>query len=291
MKERILNSTNPNKNVDTKKLSGSFIRHSKSSYATYNTIRKSEEPLSNFNPDQQTVPDLTPEGVELAHKEAESFFSNLNSDETSLFFVSSNEARAIETADIYREIAHNKGFDVIKTEHASSKLSENNFGGEIRILKNLSIYPNKSKVVFDGMFNPKKYRGEINWEKIPNDINEKYKQAVEIIDADDQGSFVANFAKYAERIKEIIPEIDTPEELFKSKFQHLIRLLKRGESTMKKNPSDKLIKVLAFGHENYLIYFLQKYLGKENIGNCEFIDFTIDNGTVKISNTGKQIEI
>ena len=289
MQERIPNSANPNENEDTKKLSGSFIRHSKSSYATYKTIRKSEEPLANFNADQQTVPDLTLEGVELANKEAESFFSNLNPDETSLFFVSSNEARAIETADIYREVAHRKAFDVIKPEHARSTLSEENSDGEIRILSNLSIYPNESKIVFDGMFNPKKYRGEINWDKIPDDIREKYERAIEIIDADDQGSFVSNFAKHAEKIKEIIPEIDTPEELYNSQFKNLIRLAKFGEKKMKENSQGKSIKILAFGHENYLVYFLQKYLEKENIGNCEFINFEVSDGDVVFESKGNKI--
>lgn len=265
----------------TNDLSGSLIRHSISGYKTYKRIRSSEESLADFDPDQQTLPDLTPEGVELANNEAENFFS-FSPEDTSLFFVSSNEARAIETADIYRHIARAKGFEIIKPEHARSSLSEQTAEGEIRVLNNLSIYPNKSKVVFDGMFNPKKYRGQINWEQIPEDVREKYDQATAIIDADDQGSFVANFAKHAEKIKEIIPEIDTPEELFNSKFKNLIRLAKFGERKIKQGASEKPIKILAFGHENYLIYFLQKYLEKENIGNCEVINFAIEDGKVKI---------
>ncbi len=282
MQEGIPNSEILKRKKGINDLSGSFIRHSKSGYETYKSIRSSGEPLADFDQDQQILPDLTPEGVELANNEAENFFSTFSPEDTSLFFVSSNEARAIETADIYRHIAHSKGFEIIKPEHARSSLSEQTAEGEIRVLHNLSIYPNKSKVVFDGMFNPKKYRGQINWDKIPEDVRQKYDQAIAIIDADDQGSFVANFAKHAETIKEIIPEIDTPEELYNSKFKNLIRLAQFGEKKIKEGDSEKPIKILAFGHENYLIYFLQKYLEKENIGNCEVVNFSIEDGKVKI---------
>jgi hypothetical protein len=233
-----------------------FVRHSKSSYQTYGDIMGSLNPMAEYNKEKQSTPDLTIVGIEMARQEAEKFLSMLNPNEDELFIVSSNEARAIESANIYREIARSKGFTIIKPEHARSGLSEEIANGEIRIIESLSI--NSTHLLIDNVFNPPAKRGVINWSAIDSEFKARFDEASKIIEADDQGSYGGNLAKHGDKIKEIFPEIETAEELFKGQFQKLKRLAKFGIKKAQESDNKKNIKILAFGHENYSKHFSRR---------------------------------
>ncbi|MDO8558208.1 MAG: hypothetical protein Q7S09_03405 [bacterium] len=249
-----------------------FIRHSVSSYKTYGKIAASENPLQQLNPDEQALPDLPEKGIELAKQEAEKFFCDLDPNKIVLFFASSNEARAIETANIYRQTAHAKGFRVIKPEHVRNKHAEEIGEGEIRVLQNLSIYPDKtSNVVLDSVFNSPKKRSPINWANVPLETKARFEEASKIIEADDKGSFGANLVAHSDEVKKVLPEISTAEELHRTQFQNLLRLAKFGINKAESAGIGKQIKILAFGHENYLMDMLEKTFQEEGIKNCEKI--------------------
>lgn len=266
--------------IDSEKEKGKgsvdFIRHSVSSYKTYGEIVSSDNPTGQFNPDEQVTPDLPEKGIELAEQEAEKFFSKFDPQKDTVFFVSSNEARALETANIFRQVAHKKGFEIIKPEHSRSKLSDKIADGEIRVLQNLSIYPDdESNAVLDGVFNSPAKRGKVNWEAVNNtELKARYDKASAIVEADDQGSFGANFSVHSEAIKQILPEITTAEELYRTQFQNLIKLLKFGMEKARATGLDKNIKIMAFGHENYLMVALEKMFQEDGIKNCEVIHFS-----------------
>ncbi|MSU54719.1 MAG: hypothetical protein EXS48_02725 [Candidatus Staskawiczbacteria bacterium] len=247
-----------------------FTRHSKSAYRTYEKIFKSDNPTAGFNKEEQVTPDLPEAGIEFAKQEAEKFFELLNPGKDVLFFASSSEARAIETANIYREIAKEKGFEVIKPEHPRSKISEEISDGEIRVVKELSIYDsdNAKNVIIDSVFQLAN-RDLINWDAVDPELKVKYEEAVKIVEADNQGSFGANMAKHGDKVKEIFPEIETAEDQFKGKFKNLKRLAKFGIKKAKESGQEKNVKILAFGHENYMIYAIESLFQEEGIKNCE----------------------
>jgi hypothetical protein len=270
-----------------------FIRHSVSSYKTYGKIVSSDNPTGQFNPDEQVTPDLPEKGIELAKQEAEKYFAELDPQKDIVFFVSSNEARAVETANIFRQTAHEKGFEVVKPEHSRSMLSDNIAEGEIRVLQNLSIYPDDtSNSVLDGIFNPPARRGKVNWEAVKDtELKARYDKASAIIEADDRGSFGANFAVHSEAIKQILPEITTAEELYKTQFQNLIKLLKFGIEKAKKAGLEKNVKIIAFGHENYLMLALEKMFQEDGIKNCEVIHFSEVEDKIKAEFRGKEADV
>lgn len=116
-----------------------FIRHSKAGYKTQEAIERSGNPRAAFNPEDQVTPDLTPEGREFAREKAEEFFDGLDPAQDKLFFVSSNEARALETGNAYREVAEARGFEIITPEKSGTRVAEEIGGGQIRTLNNLSL--------------------------------------------------------------------------------------------------------------------------------------------------------
>ncbi len=266
-----------------------FIRHSKSSYKTYGNILKSENPQAEFDKENQSTPDLTETGVEMAKQEAERFFNGLNPEDDSLFFASSNEARAIETANIYREVAHAKGFTILKPEHARSGLSEEIADGEIRVIDKLSI--NSRHLLIESLFNSPAKRGNINWNAVDPEFKAKYDEASKIIEADDQGSYGGNLAKHGEKIKEIFPEIETAEELFRGQFQNLKRLAKFAVKKAQESDHEKNIKILAFGHENYLMYAIQNIFQEEGINNCETMHVEVEGENIKAGFRGREANL
>jgi hypothetical protein len=269
-----------------------FTRHSKSTYKTYEEILSSDDPTKQFDPENQSTPDLPESGIQLANQEAEKFFSNLDKDKDVLFFVSSNEARAIETANIYRQKGKEKGFEAIKPEHSRSGLSDEISGGEIRVIETLSIYPDdKTNALIDSVFNPPAKRGNINWDVVDPDLKRRFDEASKIIEANDKGSFGSNMAAHGEEVKKILPEVHTAEELFKTRFQNIIRLIKFGLKKSGESGLDKNIKILGFGHENYMMYALQKYFEEEGIGNCETIQFEVNDSNVESTFKTKSAQI
>lgn len=127
-----------------------FLRHSEAGYKTYKKILNSNNPQAAVERDEQVLPDLSPENIKFAEEKAEQFFSDLDPKQDILFFVSSDEARALETTNIYRKKAHELGFQIAKAyedidsdkpvqksyqESIVNKIGE----GEIRALPTLSL--------------------------------------------------------------------------------------------------------------------------------------------------------
>jgi len=265
-----------------------YIRHGVAGYETYRAVRGSEDPARPFDATEQVTPDLTPAGVELAQGEAEKYFDHLDSKNDKLFFFSSNEARAIETANIYRNVAKERGFSIIKPEHSRSRISDDSAEGDIRILNTVSI--NSKNLLIDSVFNPANKRGDIDLEKIPIETRDAYERAVAIIDNDDQGSWGANFAKHGDKIKEIFPGVKTAEEVYDGKFRDFLDLISFGRAKAQEN-NQLNIKVLVFGHENMVIYVLEKYFGSDELRNCEVINFQLQGDRKSMSYRGESVDL
>ncbi len=268
----------------------SFIRHSKSNYKTYKEIKTSENPQQAVDYDNQVENDLPLAGIELAEEEAENFFDNLNPKEDALFFISSEEMRALETANIYKKIAKQKGFEIIKPErkkrkpeHIRSKTADKIGNGEIRKLDTLSL--NIKNTLINTVFKPsKKYAlKEINWEGVDKDTKEKWDKARKIIDADDKGSRGANFFYHSEEVKKIFPEIKTSQDLYERQFKNITKLIKFADQKIKDADYSKNIKVLGFGHDSYLGYALNKYFSGFDLKNCEVVNFNVQKSNIVVS--------
>ncbi len=267
-----------------------LLRHSKANYKTYAEILKSDNPQAPVEREEQILPDLTPEHKEFANKEAEKFFEHLDPQKDLLFFVSSDEARALETANIYREKAHTLGFEVVKPykDLESNKLVPatrrksivNKIGGgEIRTLPSLSL--NIKNTLISSVFNPENRLNEINWEAVDDETKEKWDQARRIINKDDHDSWGANFFYHSEELQKIFPELASAKEKYETKFHQIVKLIEFAYKKIKEhkdaNPDfTNNIKVIGFGHENYLVYALNEYFKDHEIGNCEAISFTTD---------------
>jgi len=252
-----------------------FVHHSKAGYKTYAETEKSENPRAPFNPEKQITPDVPEGGIELAREKAEELFRSLNPGKDKLFFVSSNESRAIETANVFKTIAVEKGFEIIKPEKTKSDISDEIADGEIRILNNLSLNP-KDTLLFN-IFLPEKLLRPVNWDAVDDDFKKKWKEAREIIASDDQGSYGGNLHKHSKAIKELFPEVRTTQELHDKEFKNLIRLGKWAEK--KFSLKENNIKIIAFGHENYVLQILDEKFNESGIGNCESIGVTLDEKT------------
>lgn len=72
-----------------------FTRHSASYYQSEKKHLESDDPTAPFNPEDQVVPDLPEKGVALAQEKANEYFDQRDPNEDALFFVSSNESRAL----------------------------------------------------------------------------------------------------------------------------------------------------------------------------------------------------
>ena len=257
-----------------------FTRHSISEYKTYREIRASKEPGRALDPEDQVTPDLTEKGVELAERKAEEMLRDFDPRTDALFFVSSNEVRAIETANIYRKIAHTKGFEVLKPEHVRSGVAEKIGEGEIRTLKNLSL--KRGNILINTIFNPEVRLESINWDAVDPEKKRRWEEARAIVMAHDYGSFGANFYRYSEKVKNILPEIASTHDLFKTQFRNLTRLAKFADRKMTKSGYKKNIKILAFGHENYMGQALREYTDDNAIKNCETIDVVVKDREVML---------
>jgi len=287
MKNNIEHHSQPEEEVPRdESFSADYIRHSQSEYKTYEKILK-ERPDTPFDKDKQITPDLTESGIELATRSAESYFKELDPQNTALFFVSSNESRAIETADIYRKVAKSVGFDVIMPEHSRSSISDKIADGEIRIMNTLSL--NHPNILANMAFAPARYRTGINFDDVPNEEKTRFEQATAIVDADDQGSYAKNYAKYSEQIKSIYPEIKSAHELYEIEFNNMKRLLRFSSGKVKESNTAKDVKILAFGHENMLMEALKEKFQEEEMGNCEILNIDPDkNNSFKGTFRGKE---
>lgn len=256
-----------------------FIRHSAAKYDSYGRIARSDNPQAPFDPENQLTPDLTAGGEELAAQEAEKYFAELDPKEVVLFFASSNEARAIETANIFRRVAHAKGFEILKPEHARSDLAEQVGAGEIRVLETLSL--NNPNTMAGMVFNPEKVKSPVNVDALDDEARRKWEAGRAIILADDRGSWGANFQAHSDEMQALFPEVKTSQELMDSTFSNLMRLIRFGQKKAEVAGLDKGVKVLGFGHENYMMAALGQYFQEHGMKNCEAIRFTISDDSDK----------
>ena len=266
-----------------------FTRHSQAQYRTYQKIKLSDNPQAAVDYENQITPDLSEPGIALARERAGEFFARFDPEHDALFFASSNEARAIETADVYRRVAKEKGFEVIKPEHTRSTYADELGEGEIRVLQNLSL--NIENTILAGVFNPDSQQNPKFTEKLDSETQEKYTKARAIINQHDYGNFGENFFHYSKEIQNIFPEIESSNDLFESQFQHLLRLAQFGINKSNTSGISKHIKILAFGHENYMSYALNKYFGDHEIKNCETIDIAITPEDTFLTRRGDRVSI
>jgi len=261
-----------------------FTRHSRAEYNTYIKIKESDNPQAPVDYENQITPDLNEEGVRLAEQKTTEFFSRLDPEKDILFFASSNEARAIETADIYRRKAKEKGFEVLKPEHVRSGYAQEVGEGEIRVLQSLSL--NVKNMIIFSVFNPDPQQNPKFIEKLDPETRAKYDVARAVINGHDYGSFGANFFHYSEKVQEIFPEIKSAKGMFDGQFRNLLKLARFGRKKAKSSGLEKNVKILAFGHENYMVHALQEYFGEHDIKNCETIDVNVDDADAILTRRG-----
>jgi len=269
------------------------IRHSKAEYKMNKAIVTSDNPESKFDPKKQDfLSDLTPKGKELAQQEAEKFFNELDPEKDAIFFTTSDLVRAIETAKIYKDEAKKRGFEIIKPENVRDDLVEEIGDGEIRKLDNLSL--NIDNMLIEYLFHPKKnYLEEVvkNKDNVSEETKKKWKQARQIIEADNKGTWGKNYYQHSEEIKKIFPEIKTAEEMYDRNFKNTIKLMRFAQKKINKENYQKNIKVLGFGHENLFIHFLGKNFKEGSIDNCEVIGFKINNDNIQVNAKGENKNI
>lgn len=257
-----------------------FIRHSKSDYRTYTEGLKTN-PTGKYDSQNQLSPDLTEEGFQLAEQEAKKLLAKLDPEKDIIYFISSPEQRALDTANIYLNIAESMGFTIIEsaTEKDVDRVRAINTLG-IKVPSFISIH----------VFNPKTLL-RINEEDLDDEAKARWQRAREIIDADDRGTWGANYDAHALAIKELFPEVETAEELYKKQFSKIIRLLHFANKKIEESSESKNIKVLGFGHENYVSYFLNKYFQEKDIKNCEAINFEVDDNHIEATYRDKTVTL
>lgn len=263
-----------------------FTRHSQAKYGSYNKIRASENPQGAVDPEDQLTPDLTEKGAELAEQKAEELLSQFDPQHDALFFASSDESRALETATIYRKIAHQKGFEILKPGKTGTQLADEIGEGEIRTIRNLSL--NLKNVLLPSLFNPDSQNKDTNWEALDPETRRKCDEVRAIIAADDHGSFGANFFYHSAEVAKIFPEIKTVQETYEGQFKNLLRLTEFGLRKVKESGIEKNVKILAFGHENYMGYAMNKYFGEHDVKNCETIDIEVGTEGLTMSRRGSK---
>jgi len=267
-------------NNDDKKREVLFTRHSVAKYGTYVKTANSENPQAVHDPNNQLENDLTEAGIELAKEKAEKLFDAMDSKTDALFFASSKEMRAFETAKIYKEIAEKKGFEVIiphseKNKDAKVGMARKMADDNIRAIEGISL---KIKNTLTGtVFNPTDYLNVPEMNTVDEETKAKWNEARKIIEADDQGTWGANFFKHSEVIQKIFPEIQSSRNEHEHSFKKLLKLTEFAQKKIEASGHDKNIKIMAFGHENYMGHALNEYFGEHELGNCETISIDVDN--------------
>ncbi|OGK12803.1 MAG: hypothetical protein A2W80_10420 [Candidatus Riflebacteria bacterium GWC2_50_8] len=150
---------------------------------------------------------------------------------------------------------------------------------------------NSKNPLIDSLFNPVRMPSNTNWGAVDRETKDKWDAARAIVSSDDRGSWGSNFHAHSHEVKEIFPEIKTAEELYEGKFQNLMRLVKWADKKVRGSGLEKNVKILAFGHENYLVVALDRYFHEHNINNCETIRLKVEDRIVKGEFHDKEAEI
>lgn len=266
-----------------------FFRHGNANYKEYEKIREGKNPQESFNPQNQDELDLTEAGRELSQNKANIFFNELDPHKTKLFFVSSNEARAIETASIFKKIAEEKGFNILTPENTRSDFVDKYTDGNIRVIDSLSINP-QNILMAVSIFNTGKQDTTSFFDKLDEQTKEKWIKVRNIIDQNDKGSWAKNYKEYGEMVKGFLPDqVKTTQDLYENNFKNIKRLIQW--SAKKIEQSHENIKVIGFGHEDYMLEFLNQEFEEEGIKNCEMINFSVDNNSIDANFRNKNINL
>jgi broad specificity phosphatase PhoE len=229
-----------------------LIRHSEAKYKTY--LRLLEvNPCGSFDSIEHIYNDLTNNGTQLAETKAIKYFDACKDD--SIIFTSSNEARAIETANIFSGIASGKGFSV----------------GNLLLKEELSVNP--KMMLLNVIFSTNKQHGDlnINWNLVPNSVKSKYLSLRKDIEKEDTGSWMQNVIQHSSLVTSIFPENDLSLNEYRNQFNQAIRdLINLGLNNKHSN------RVLAFTHENVLAPIMADYFQSSDFHNCENITFIIN---------------
>lgn len=269
-----------------------LLRHSKAGYKSYEEVAASENPDRPLDIGHQVFPDVPEAGVRLAQEEAGKLFATMNPGSDAVFFVSSSQARALETAQIYKEVAKEKGLTIIIPENDRNPAHEEVGDGEIRVLKALSI--NKGSVLWGALYNPPAYMPKINWEAVDMETRKKWDDARAIVLANDHGSWGANYFHYSDILKEkgVLPtEEATAQEQFDTQFQRVKQLMQFGAKKAQDGFEGKKIHIVAVGHENYLSKALERYFQDEEIKNCEVLDVHVSDEKIEMTRRGETVDI
>jgi len=268
------------------------IRHSLAQYQGNKAIIGSDNPEAAFDPKTQDFrSDLTPDGQELARTEAEKFFDQLDPERDAIFFASSDLVRAIETAQIYKDVAKERGFEIIVPENVRNEIVEEIGEGEIRKVEALSL--NIENMLLDFVFFPEDQLEEAVKDKdfVSEDTKRRWVEARKIIESDNQGTWGRNYHKHSRAIQEIFPNIRTAENMYDKKFKGMVRLMRMAQRKINQEQPQKNIKVLAFSHENAMLHFMSQNFHDASINNCEGVAFKIDGPNIKATARGQTKDI
>ncbi|MES2225730.1 MAG: hypothetical protein V4480_02885 [Patescibacteria group bacterium] len=248
-----------------------FTRHGAALYLENGRILRSDSPEATPNFKGLLRPDLDPQKIEAVHKAAEKLLGSLNPDTDELFIVSSDIPRAIETADIYRQIAHTLGFTVIRHEDRQVRddFARDSAESEIRTLPSLGL--RVENLLNLALFSPETTEEDINWSGVSSEAREKWRKARALIDQDSRANWGENFVAHADEIGKLYPDIARAKAAYVQGFQNLLRLAKFAKRKSETLAPGRKIKVLAFGHENYIRPFLSENFGDAGFDNVETI--------------------
>ena len=167
------------------------------------------------------------------------------------------------------------GIEISRPKNVHSSLAEEVGEGEIRVVDSLSI--NAPDILLGNVFSPDSHLESVNWDSVDDpDFLERWEKARKIINANDKGSFGANFFEHSEAIKAIFPELQDAEDIYNQQFKNLIRLARFGLKKANESGHSKNVRILAFGHENYMGWALDKYFQDNEITNCETVHIEVD---------------
>ena len=275
------------------------IRHGDALYQKNEAIVASENPEGPFLPSEQDhASDLSPEGKERAQAKAKEFLSRFDAKRDALYFASSDLVRARETANIYLTTAKEMGFSIIESSPVDAKRPSESIkkalgGNEIRTLESLSL--NIKNMLVEFVFSPHNYlepkNGEGEHVLFPQNVSaptkKLFKEARKIVEADDRGTWGKNFLAHSSAIGELfskyaaahpeeaVPTITTAEDMYATRFKTMLREMKLAKETAgaKTDDAKKRIRVVAFTHENPLLFFLEKEFNKHGIERLEAVGF------------------
>ena len=281
----------PNEDKD-KSTRTHLLRHTKAGYKSYAEVLTSDNPDRPLDLARQIIPDVPEAGVELARKEADKLFSQMNPAENALFFVSSSQSRAVETAKIYKDLAKEKGFTVISPEHHRNPLAERMEETDIRVVNALSLKPDSS--LWSSVYNPPAYLSPINWDAIDPETKKEWEAARKVVLSEDKGNWGANFAHHSDQLKKegLLPQDqNTAKELFETQFPQILRLARFGAQKAQQGFEGKRVEIIAVGHENYLAEAFEEFFGEEGINNCEVVTVDVDSEATTITRRGRTVDV